>query len=1132
MFQAPVELTTGDFDGDGGLELAVLHQTYQTYFTITIPGGGGTFTSATAGVTLSIVQWTGAAKTPWQKVFTNEGDSQQDGTLITNAWDDGAAATPLFYQDMHLAAGLFKFDPQLGYSLNRRQLAVAWPMHATSAIAQRTFLQLELWDLASPNSPGATPPSQWTLTRYDSSTGGRASLCYGGSQQSYASFGLVAGNWAGVKADPASPLWGVGIAYEGQVGQGSAPLVTTQLYRVDQNIDPATANGPLTLAATTTIPKLDTGGCGTSGRVELQSLDLDGDSIQLGPPMHSVVALPQVYDWILQEPPQHLDYFPNGGLVNVSRNPTFNVGYSDAQARAFAETTGTSSDWTVGTSVKANATLGVDGDYLIAKANLSASVTNQFNYDYDNNQKDYTANSDTYTSTLSTQTAGGDSLRFRGKQFDIWRYPAYGVASSTPGQPYAYYELMLPRTNDTPYQTMDDLAAQTYGYQPIHENGNILSYPAVGAGDAFAPADSGQWLLPADIKPEAVPPNAVRCQNDTRWCWSSPLTNTTQQFSFGATNSSLQLEVEQSYTSGGTRQWSNKLSDSLDVEATTEFTVFGVGGSGCVNAQVHGGYSWGQSSTFVNASDETQTLTLNVPATNNSSVPYHFNPMMYITGDGVIKVAHGAGTDNGGSFWQQRYTAADPALNLPRKFNQPQGATTWELNKQWLDAQQLRGFWVRSATPNPVTNTYDVVDGVAAGQQVLLDARVYNYSVGTAVVSGTLPIRFDLEPINPASYASATGARTTVGTVTAPAIPYHGQEDSTGDVLDNYVSVRSTLDTSTLVPAGKLAQTYRVWVVLDGDDAATTAGETHGWRQANVIVTPETTLSAGTTIALQLQDAGGTTLDTVSYTSQGTSDTIAVGLMKALNASAVLQQFGATANVQDTTTSTPSVVVYKSGATPPAGSEFRAGMVSGSQALYVVPQVPGTGVPTVTATNLEYGQNNEGWGLLTVYKSTTPGPMLGSNDACGLSSGYSAERGPDLQLRRSSLTPMPAGGRVAGGKTVVQAGDRVPIRVTAYAGTHWTGFEQVTVYQGEPADGGPVAGTALIRGIDAKTGGHGWFTWQAPTTPGTYTLVAQLQQHHNDAAPGNNQATVEIVVEGGPTLPYRRFLGAISRGPQ
>ena len=29
MFHGPAELTTGDFDGDGGLELAVLHQAYQ-----------------------------------------------------------------------------------------------------------------------------------------------------------------------------------------------------------------------------------------------------------------------------------------------------------------------------------------------------------------------------------------------------------------------------------------------------------------------------------------------------------------------------------------------------------------------------------------------------------------------------------------------------------------------------------------------------------------------------------------------------------------------------------------------------------------------------------------------------------------------------------------------------------------------------------------------------------------------------------------------------------------------------------------------------------------------------------------------------------------------------------------------
>ena len=71
---------------------------------------------------------------------------------------------------------------------------------------------------------------------------------------------------------------------------------------------------------------------------------------------------------------------------------------------------------------------------------------------------------------------------------------------------------------------------------------------------------------------------------------------------------------------------------------------------------MHGGYSWGGSSISTNANDETQTLTLNVPAINDSAKAYHFNPMMYVTGDGVIKATHAAGTDRPGdpapeTFW-------------------------------------------------------------------------------------------------------------------------------------------------------------------------------------------------------------------------------------------------------------------------------------------------------------------------------------------------------------------------------------------------------------------------------------------------------------------------------------------------
>ena len=229
MYQQPVDMTIGDFDGDGGLELAVLAQTYQSL----TPNPVGV-------VTLSIMQWTGTATTPWQKVFTNEPPgSPPDLTLVTNSWFEGNTDRSPRFHDMHLAAGLFKFDPELGYSLNRRQLAVAWAKPQRCDTCDETQITMELWDLASPNSPGATPPSQWTLTRYDNWNNDTLIFCNssGSGQQNYASFGLVAGNFAGVKANPASPLWGVAVAYESQASPGATTYANTLLFRVDQNIE-------------------------------------------------------------------------------------------------------------------------------------------------------------------------------------------------------------------------------------------------------------------------------------------------------------------------------------------------------------------------------------------------------------------------------------------------------------------------------------------------------------------------------------------------------------------------------------------------------------------------------------------------------------------------------------------------------------------------------------------------------------------------------------------------------------------------------------------------------------------------------------------------------------------------------
>ena len=168
-------------------------------------------------------------------------------------------------------------------------------------------------------------------------------------------------------------------------------------------------------------------------------------------------------------------------------------------------------------------------------------------------------------------------------------------------------------------------------------------------------------------------------------------------------------------------------------------------------------------------------------------------------------------------------------------------------------------------------------------------------------------------------------------------------------------------------------------------------------------------------------------------------------------------------------------------------------------------------------------------GLADGEQVTTPGPMLGSDDPCALSSGYSAERGPDIQLRRSSLTPVPAAGAWRAARWWCRRRPGADPRV-GLCGHELGGLRARHGVPGRAGGRRPGGGHGADRGVDAKTGGHGWFTWQAPTQPGTYTLVAQRQQHHNDAAPGNNEATVEIVVEAGPRLPYRRFLAQSAAG--
>ena len=134
---------------------------------------------------------------------------------------------PQRYPDIRVAAGLFKFNPELGYPLTRRQVALAY--------VNSSHVEVTLWELQKPGEGGNTGQTD-VLVPYSTTNGKISSLpipfCTGNGGTN--SISLVAGNFAGVKAKQPDtpPVWGLAVAYE-----VSATQVGATVLRVDQGVD-------------------------------------------------------------------------------------------------------------------------------------------------------------------------------------------------------------------------------------------------------------------------------------------------------------------------------------------------------------------------------------------------------------------------------------------------------------------------------------------------------------------------------------------------------------------------------------------------------------------------------------------------------------------------------------------------------------------------------------------------------------------------------------------------------------------------------------------------------------------------------------------------------------------------------
>ena len=291
----------------------------------------------------------------------------------------------------------------------------------------------------------------------------------------------------------------------------------------------------------------------------------------LGAPVVFNFSDHQVPTSILQDPPKHLDWFydpqqKHGSWLNVDRSESLNLTVTDATTATYESQTTTGSDWTIGSSVTTNVTASTEeGLGKIANAGGGLDVSAEVGGQYDKNQSHYDSGSSSNTLGISGATNDDDLLIGSQRSWSVYRYPIIGrTLTDASGHPvlgpdgqalYGFYEITLPGQT-IPFGPG---GGRNFGdwYQPLHENGNALSYPALGP-DGLVPLDPGQLGPPVVL-------NGSNNGNNPPVSLPQPLIN--KSYVVDPTGSSVSLDIAQTTGSGNSTSNTGTLSESADIDA-------------------------------------------------------------------------------------------------------------------------------------------------------------------------------------------------------------------------------------------------------------------------------------------------------------------------------------------------------------------------------------------------------------------------------------------------------------------------------------------------------------------------------------------------------------------------------------
>jgi hypothetical protein len=1015
--------TAGDFDGDGADEIAVAYAKWKW---------SGTHTPYEIGMLIL----------KYDKSFKA---TVKDDTTVA-ASDRLGTKTFGNRPAVDIVSGQFLLNAGIPYG--RKQIVVGW----RGMVDSYANIHLQAYS-TSKDTNTITPIGKI----YD----------YPG-HSAFGKFSIAAGGFEGASAPGNLPIDQLALSYWYGGDTGSTYLVMNT-YRVNQNgislWQQMEANGKNT---------------GVSAddrmRVPVIAYDGHGGSRYLGAPVHLSANYYPTLDYVMQEPPKHAYWDEQKHeIVNLTRFDGNNVHLSNGQTATFKTDTKseTSRDTGGSAALSAGGTVRTGADFGILKAQsaVSADVTVKSSYDYKEHKESYDSQYEERKLESSGQTDRDDYLKGQLQRFDIWRYRVYGTPTSQNSN--GFYELVLPG----PVLGFDGGGMGFDWYQPIQENGNILSYPQqLGPNRAtpYIPEDMGTFTLPG---------------NDRKY--SEPLVPPVEK-KFDGTSGSTALSFNNQITQGSSFSFSHSIGESFEqrISVTGEAKSAGVGTElrACGSFDFHNSNSWGGNKSATSTTTDQTSVQLN-RTRGSLSTAYPFDTVVYNSKEGALKVAFALpnpalkGTNSAGyEFYAGLYgTVQDPALNLPGRF-EPLSAGSGELEKWEPQLQpkrkQMRGLFFRHSTVDPVANTYLLwAANPKPGDIVRIEPRIYNYSTGTAATNIGVEfqvIRYDSlgnneicdSPINAAGWKTGglvcpRSARTTIGMATVRLLNplqftcVSGYDDpaTTGCAPSAYVDW--TVGANLAPDLGTYQ--YRVYVVL-----VASGSEKYGLEP--------------NPIRIESVENSTPMVVTAPNSNLETGDYAIIGGVQGLDR---------------------------------ANGTYIVTRISNNQfALNGTVHTGGDYTGGGTVSKLDPGQNDEGYGEIDITRV----PTLTATD----------DPEPHDYLNANSLQAPTGDGLTEGqesGTTAVQ-GVPLDLRFTAYSSMVHADSAQVMLFDGDPAEGNPAIGDQIIHpGANGPEGTSIWITW-TPTTTGQHHLYAALVEGSSQAPAGELDVNVipaqpSIAAQGG-----------------